>query len=162
MFILLLVFVIILLVAVTIFLPAVAGVAKYNLEHKREAVDEYAQEHSGFEGEYIPPDELQKRDEDRKAKSGKFEKIKNATMSDLPLKFKADLPNIRKRNTTQKSTGQFDPEEVYKRRNPDTYDYDLDDIINEELENDRREQAKQPAYYTNDPAERQKRLEELM
>lgn len=123
------------------FLPLVSGVASYkyqarpqNFDLKKNDEEEEDVEPQG----YLSPEERAAWEAKVKAKNSKFSKIKkipNVTRRDIPFKF---APNVDHENgqIRQRKTNKTDAD-----LDPSSYDFDIDEFIQEESEKDAKETA---------------------
>ncbi|ODV76885.1 uncharacterized protein CANTADRAFT_24145 [Suhomyces tanzawaensis NRRL Y-17324] len=126
------------LVAVILYLPYASGLTKVkierkpkNISHKQEepAVDEY-------QG-YIPPDEQVARSENKPHTS--MRDRMNVTSGDIPLRIRLDHESsgLRKRK-----------DKLDINRDPNSYDYDIDELIEEEAQAAKLERDRE--FYKNE------------
>lgn len=104
-------------VAVMVYLPYSANLIKYekNQKNRNENHDSTkASENLKTQQQYVPPDEVGVSES--KAKSSG---LKNITSDDIPIKLRLNQPHQRRR------AHKLDVD-----RNPNNYDYDLDEMIN--------------------------------
>lgn len=136
----------IVIIAFLIYLPYSSGLATYKYEKKPteraqlKNKDEYLSNYQG----YIPPDEeaaLRNKNQDSHSFRVSVSKLKekaHVTSSDIPLKFKLQQDStLRKRNK----------EKLDVNNDPNTFDYDIDELIREENETAIEEQKRE--FYKN-------------
>lgn len=117
------------IVAVIVYLPYSTGLIKYNYEKKpKKTPKKETPKHREYNG-YVPPDEVQ----EQKPKAFNTGINTNITKDDIPVKVSLTGGNLRKRR-----------EKLDVDSNPNNYDYDLDEIINEQEPQEYRET--QPSY----------------
>lgn len=130
------------MIALIVALPALSGVASYDknpeyLAKKKDqsVTDEYTPVNPT--GTYLAPDEVESYkevDKDDKPSTGRRLRDAKLTGDDIPVKLRlqdADLSNLRKRGSHARHN--------LDDKNPNQYDYDLDQLIEEELQKDRIE-----------------------
>ncbi|ODV86880.1 hypothetical protein CANARDRAFT_6450 [[Candida] arabinofermentans NRRL YB-2248] len=141
--------VIVLVVLIVIILPQTSGLFTYAknpaYEEKRKlrkiSQTSKSQKKEDDFGTYVAPDEEEgfqlKDSNEKKSKlksfgTGVYTKLNSLTQEDIPVTIHLQNDNILKKRTTKKASNITD-------RNPDNYDYDLNDLIAEELEKDEEE-----------------------
>lgn len=154
------------MVIVVIVLPQVSGLTKVKYQPHRKAVVEdepLEEEQDQYSGGYVPPDVLQRREESQKKKNSKskvsigaLKEKMNYSKDDIPLKLQLtteneDVHNLRRRTTAKK----VEPSEV---NDPNAYDYDIDELIQEDEQDQQREDKKE---FQKRSAKSQQDLEEL-
>ncbi|CAH6719514.1 hypothetical protein CLIB1444_02S10308 [[Candida] jaroonii] len=98
-------------------MPYAAKLATYNYEKQNKKEQRTSKKVQQPTYGYQPPDEvLQNQDEPQAKSSG----IKKITIDDIPIKMRVNHPTLKRRS-----------EKLDTDRNPNNYDYDLDDLINE-------------------------------
>lgn len=119
--------------AVVLYLPYAAGLTLVERQHREAKVHQKKQEEE-YSG-YIPPDEelrLQQEEEAKhgiRAKASALKEKMHITSADMPVKIRLNQDNVlRKRK-----------EPVITDMNPNTYDYDLEDLIAEETQQGTKE-----------------------
>ncbi|CAH2351354.1 hypothetical protein CLIB1423_03S04412 [[Candida] railenensis] len=139
-----------LLIALIIILPSSAGLLKLerNTRTKKSAEPERSKNPSSSSGQeysgYLPPDEYNALQEQKREQYQKESSIKarasalkdkiNFTANDIPVKFSLqDQQRLRHRNK----------ERLDIDNNPNNYDYDLDELINEEKEKSLEDQQRE-------------------
>lgn len=119
--------VIVLVCAAVLYLPQMAGLTHLE-KQKKQKKPVHQQKHEDPVSGYIPPDEeirRQKEEEERKSLAARASGLKqkmNLTNDDVPLKIRLNNEETLTRRKEKISTDH----------NPDTYDYDLDELINQE------------------------------
>lgn len=128
------------IIAIIVYLPYASGLTTFEKQEIRaKQAKPIAKEPSQPSyGGYIPPDELyhqQELEESSNSLRGRASAIKeklNITSNDMPVKIALlDHQNLRKRNQKEK----LDTD-----NNPNNYDYDLDELIEEERDKSVQEQ----------------------
>lgn len=128
------VFGLILCVAV-ILLPQASGLT--HLERKRK--EKVSKPINNHYTEYTPPDALRSgNDQGMRAKVSAISEKFAVTSEDMPVKIRLNEQAVLKRRT----------ERGVKVRNPNDYDYDLDELIREESENAHKEVVRE--FYANE------------
>lgn len=123
------------------FLPLVSGVAsyKYQATHKGD-FDSKKQDDDqvDYDQGYLPPEERAELEAKSRSSSSKFSKLKhipNVSKSDIPFKF---APNINDGGSKVRNRKARNADIDL---NPSNYDYDIDELIEEENREDARERA---------------------
>lgn len=123
--------------AIVLYLPYSVGLTQIERQH-HEAKAVQKKKNDEYTG-YIPPDEelrLQEQDNEKhglRAKASALKEKMHVTSGDMPVRIRLNQGGeLRKR----KETIQID-------KNPNTYDYDLDELIEEETEGARQQRVKE-------------------
>ncbi|OWB86808.1 hypothetical protein B5S33_g5522 [[Candida] boidinii] len=155
-----------LMVVITAFLPLITGLAKYEKNknykknHKKDstnaknAANKYS-EYIQSTGGYIPPDELNSNSNnngnDSKDSSSKlsksfgtgvYNKLKDIQRDDLPVQLHLNVDDAKTSSSSSsglRSRKNIKNLDVASSVDPNSYDYDLNDLIEEEIEDDRQE-----------------------
>ncbi|KAG7892830.1 hypothetical protein KL925_001004 [Ogataea polymorpha] len=125
-------------IALVIFLPLLSGMFTYKpnpsyLEKRKQTEVEKLKSHrdDGYGG-YVPPDEQLELEKQAKSSGSRiYSKISHLTPDDIPIKLQLQNQGELKSRTARKL--------VTTDSNPNNFDYDLNELIDEELENERAE-----------------------
>lgn len=134
--ILLILIVAILLCALVVYLPYSAGLTHIE-RNTQSSHPAKKQNNLADDGGYIPPDELWKREQEEKdanslrARASALKDRINVTNDDVPLKIRLNQDTVLRRRH----------EKVVGDNNPNNYDYDLDELIEEETAGAAKERA---------------------
>lgn len=112
------------LCAIILYLPYAAGLTQIEKNHRTAEVKKTKKEPQ-FHG-YIPLDEelRQQEEEEDSSRASAIKKKFSVTSDDMPVRIRLN----------QDSTLRKRQDRTMGDRNPDTYDYDLDELIREETE----------------------------
>ncbi|KAG7697600.1 hypothetical protein KL930_000345 [Ogataea haglerorum] len=128
-------------VALVIFLPLLSGMFTYKpnpsyLEKRKEKESEKlkSQNDDGYGG-YVPPDEQLELEKQAKSSGSRiYSKISHLTQDDIPIKLQLQSHGELKNRTARKP--------VTTDSNPNSFDYDLNELIDEDFESERAENSK--------------------
>lgn len=115
-----------LLCVLVVFLPYSAGLTHVERESKKQRTQTKTKK-VDYDG-YVPPDELLRQQEEEnerrgfKARASALKERINVTSDDVPIKIKLNQESVLKRRH----------ERVVGDGDPNNYDYDLDELIDEE------------------------------
>lgn len=132
----------VLLCVLVVFLPYSAGLTHVEKEAKKQKT-QAKQKKVDYDG-YLPPDELLRQEEEEnerkglKARASALKESINITSDDVPFKIKLNQDTVLKRRH-EKVVGDGDP---------NNYDYDLDELIQEETRGAADRLAKE--FYSNE------------
>lgn len=144
----------VIIIVFVIVLPQLSGIATVKIQPKRtfKASDDQDEPVTTEYQGYVPPDEQKRIEEQRLANAKRkstlntLKSFKNISKDDIPLKFKLNDntgTQLRKRGANPVAR---------KDSNPTNFDYDLDELIDEELQNDERDRISENErkYYKGD------------
>ncbi|CUM67113.1 uncharacterized protein PRCAT00004802001 [Priceomyces carsonii] len=136
----LIMFIIIIFVVVTLYLPYASGLTKLEVEKKREKKQQVKtsrpQDNIQESYGYIPPDEQFRKDFEKESENHhNFNEKFQVTADDLPVRIRLQTEdsNLRRRNK----------EKLDLDADPNKYDYDLDELINKEISQSAEEQKRE-------------------
>lgn len=131
MFLLLLLLTIV-LVGVVVMMPYLTNLVSYQYE-KKPTKPQKTRVRNEYNSRYVPPDQQVEQTE---AKSSGIRKI---TAEDVPIKLKLNNTQVKRRK-----------ERLDTDSNPNNYDYDLDELINEVEDEPVTQPTKPPVKFTKD------------
>jgi hypothetical protein len=135
--------------AFVVLLPLISGVGSYKYQRTYSSIsnedeDEKKQDSTDIDQGYVPLEEQIRREQEHNKKESKFSKLKNLkiTKESIPLKFTTTASSVRQ--PTKQALRNRKPRNLESlNNNPDSYDYDLDELINEEEESDENERREE-------------------
>lgn len=125
------------LVAVIVYLPYSANLIKYETKPRSTGKpgSSKSSDNNKVSTGYIPPDEVSTGSSNAKASGIGFRKF---TKDDIPVQMSLNRPHVKRRR-----------DKVSLDKNPDTYDYDLEDLINESDEEPQPQETSTEGKFSN-------------